>query len=195
MNKPICSVDVCDRPHYARGWCNAHYLQWLKKGHVTDGPIRSRSARPEGDGVFTEEKCVEAPGHGSYHRRGSIRVAGDKVYPVSQHRMAYELYYGPILDGLVVRHTCDNPPCVNPLHLKVGTYADNTRDAMERGRMRNQNTGKTECVAGHPLEGDNLVPSALADGRRACRECSRQRARESNRRKRVAAQAGTGMDR
>lgn len=38
------------------------------------------------------------------------------------------------IDGLVVRHTCDNPPCVEPSHLILGTQADNVADAVERGR-------------------------------------------------------------
>ena len=51
------------------------------------------------------------------------------------HRVAWESANGPIPDGLIVRHTCDNPPCCNPAHLLVGTQADNIRDAVERGRL------------------------------------------------------------
>jgi ribosomal protein S25 len=53
------------------------------------------------------------------------------------HRKAWEYYYQQeIPNGLLLRHMCDNPPCVNPKHLIVGTQADNTRDMIERGRMR-----------------------------------------------------------
>ncbi len=49
-------------------------------------------------------------------------------------RVAWELTSGPIPDGSVVRHTCDNPPCCNPTHLVLGSYSDNLRDAYTRGR-------------------------------------------------------------
>lgn len=50
------------------------------------------------------------------------------------HRVAWEIYNGPIPQGLLVRHKCDNPPCANPEHLELGTDADNSRDAVERSR-------------------------------------------------------------
>lgn len=50
------------------------------------------------------------------------------------HRLAFALIKGPILDGAVIRHRCDNPPCCNPRHLVSGTHTDNHRDMMERGR-------------------------------------------------------------
>ena len=54
---------------------------------------------------------------------------------VGAHRVAWSLTNGPIPDGLVVMHSCDNPPCCNPAHLSVGTNGDNIRDAAAKGRL------------------------------------------------------------
>lgn len=73
--------------------------------------------------------------------RGVITTSGyGQVYdPSSQsmvatHRVAHERWIGPIGEGLLVRHRCDNRPCMNPAHLLVGTPRDNAADAMSRGR-------------------------------------------------------------
>lgn len=50
------------------------------------------------------------------------------------HRASFRLFIGEIPNDLVLRHSCHNPPCCNPDHLKVGTVKDNARDCVEAGR-------------------------------------------------------------
>jgi len=50
------------------------------------------------------------------------------------HRVAYNLYKGPIPNGLAILHECDNPACVNPAHLRAGTLAENMQDCVKRKR-------------------------------------------------------------
>lgn len=73
--------------------------------------------------------CIEAPG--AKTAKGYGRVGNRRA-----HRVAYEEAFGPVPEGLCVRHRCDNPGCVNPEHLEVGTVADNNRDTRIRGRHR-----------------------------------------------------------
>lgn len=53
---------------------------------------------------------------------------------VGAHRVSYMIAYGPVPEGELIRHKCDNRPCVRPDHLQTGSYMDNTRDMIERDR-------------------------------------------------------------
>lgn len=63
---------------------------------------------------------------------GRIWVRG-RTLPA--HRVAYEHFVGPIPEGMLVLHKCDVPLCVNPDHLFLGTYRDNTMDMIRKGRF------------------------------------------------------------
>ena len=67
---------------------------------------------------------------------GKIRDrTGGKFRDLFAHRVSWEVLYGPIPDGLCVLHRCDNPCCVNPKHLFLGTSADNVHDMISKGRF------------------------------------------------------------
>jgi len=90
------------------------------------------------------EGCWELPSAaaGEY---GQATVDGEKDWA---HRLAYATTHGPVPRGKCVMHTCDNPPCVNPAHLTVGTIADNNADCKAKGRTvlgeKNWNAKLTE---------------------------------------------------
>lgn len=65
----------------------------------------------------------------------NLRIGNDKRKRSFQtHRMFYEKFKGKIEKGLLVCHHCDNPICVNPEHLFLGTHQDNCNDKMKKGR-------------------------------------------------------------
>lgn len=84
-----------------------------------------------------EDECwpwkayVDPQGYGHFFVR---KVAGKNACMRATRVMIW-LEEGPFPAELVVRHSCDNPPCVNPAHLKLGTHADNVRDKVERQRQ------------------------------------------------------------
>lgn len=71
---------------------------------------------------------------------GRMKPQGSRYYRGAT-KISYELHKGPITSGLLVCHSCDNPPCVNPQHLWVGTNLENQADAKAKGRLRTPRSG------------------------------------------------------
>lgn len=76
--------------------------------------------------IWTAAKLKK--GYGQFKAKSYTRVTA--------HRLSYEMAYGPIPDGMFVCHKCDNPSCVNPDHLFIGTALDNCQDMMAKGRAK-----------------------------------------------------------
>lgn len=99
-------------------------------------------------------------GYGQFWKDGSMHKA---------YRVAWELTHGPIPPGAHVMHVCDNPPCVNPEHLVLGTHGANMADKKRKGRSG----PRTHCPAGHEYTEANSY--VRKDGGRNCRACARRR--------------------
>ena len=106
--------------------------------------------------------CWQWQGHVNHDGYGYLYIHQKFIFA---HRVSWLLHYGDIPNGQEVCHHCDNPPCVNPEHLFLGTQAENVADMVAKGRQYNANN--PYCSQGHLF--DKIAP----DGRRYCKTCKR----------------------
>ena len=83
--------------------------------------------------VDRSDGCWEWKGRKS-KKYGQLWMPGKRY--ISAHRFSYAFFCGPIPDAMCVLHRCDNPGCVRPDHLFLGTVVDNMRDMFAKGRER-----------------------------------------------------------
>lgn len=115
---------------------------------------------------------ASADGYGRFTHKGRKLLA---------HRVSWEVHSGSIPRGMLVLHRCDNPPCVNPSHLFLGTHKDNAQDRERKGRRRPyfKRSERTECKNGHVYEPGSFRVVVSKTGpfagfaTRECRACRR----------------------
>lgn len=109
-------------------------------------------------------KCIDHGQKGNRWGYGMTRrrIAGAR-YNLALHRIAYAAHHGLDVTAMpfIIRHTCDNPRCVNPEHLLAGTVADNSRDMVERGRSL---TGERNIKAKLTVHKVNAIRTAYGEG-------------------------------
>lgn len=149
MSETSCSIHGCETVAVSRGWCQAHYRRWKKHGspHVGGRVAHRRRTDVERfhDLYVTDDVSgcmiwVGSRNHAGYGNFRSSRL------PARAHRWSYIEFVGAVPPGLHVLHRCDNPSCVNPAHLFLGTHADNMADMAAKGRAR-LSRGKPRPVA------------------------------------------------
>lgn len=101
-------------------------------------PERFWSKVQKTDGCWLWQGATTGAGYGGFNIKGDL---------IGAHRVAYELTFGPIPDGLLVCHTCDVRHCVNPAHLFLGTHTDNMQDCKTKGRTM---VGDRNVSRAHP---------------------------------------------
>lgn len=171
-----CSIEGCMKPLKAHGWCEMHYARWRTHGdvHATNrhqhGTLAERFERY----VLRGPGCWLWTGALDGHGYGSIYVDRDRGRDKA-HRVAYELFIGPIPNGLVIDHVrdrgCAHRNCVNPAHLEPVTNEENILrgDSPYAKKAR-----QTHCKHGHEFTPEN---TRIRNGTRGCRECDREHSR------------------
>ena len=134
----VCTVQGCSRRHLAKGYCRLHYQRFAETGSVDSlsGDLRGATAESRFNALLSAS---------GYDKNGCLVWVGSKTtlgygrfqsngIAYRAYRFAYEQANGPVPSGMEVCHSCDNPSCVNPEHLFVGTTRDNAEDREAKGR-------------------------------------------------------------
>lgn len=129
MRDKRCEVIGCEYKVLAKGFCSTHYKRFMKYGN----PNYVKDSRKKLDFEITNKGCFEIKSHiRNKNGYGILRKNGINT----AHRFIYTEMFGEIPKGLVVRHKCDNPSCINPEHLELGTIQQNNDDRDKRGRFK-----------------------------------------------------------
>jgi len=133
------------------------------------------AAKTVDSGCWEWQRSKTLQGYGKFKR-----VKGQQL----AHRAAWILVHErPLSKDICVCHTCDNPSCVNPNHLFLGTKLDNNRDRAAKGRSVTPNMNLTHCKRGHEFNESNTT--IRKSGTRLCRICNNMKSKEGYHRRKT----------
>lgn len=170
MVNRTCTVQDCQRPYKARGWCHTHYEAERRNGRIA---VAERLPT-------WERFCANVDFFGDcwqYDPR-KISPVGYGIFSVNRqqigaHRYIWETLVGKIPENMQIDHMCRNRGCVNPDHMEVVTLAENVL----RGEgVTAKNARKTHCVRNHEFTEENTRYRIGPNGKtwRKCRACARE---------------------
>lgn len=134
----ICSVDGCGDFAYGHGWCSNHYQRWKRHSSPTAGRVTPGhpAAYIEKALAIPTNECLVWP---FARNRGGYGVLSNPSGSEIVSRIVCEMVNGPApepSDEYDAAHSCDNPPCFNPRHLRWATREENMQEAAAKGRTR-----------------------------------------------------------
>mgnify|MGYP001217049446 CR=1 FL=1 len=173
----VCSFDGCGKPAEARGLCGTHYMR-LRRACLIPIGTRARGSVEERFWRYVEKAdgCWKWTGGGRNDKGyGHISSGGRDGKNILVHRLSYEIHNGSIPDGMVVMHSCDNPSCVNPAHLRAGTTSENIKEAYLKGRKVCQPPHKQGESHGAAKITDQIVREIRSEKDKTIRQIARER--------------------
>lgn len=180
--KPVCRIEDCDNLVKSKELCGKHYENLRKYGNEI--PKRDLSIEEKIEDIGWKETptgCWEWNGAKNSSGYGVVTLRRAKIYNQRVHRLVYQIHNGDLHSDLVVRHKCDNPPCVNPEHLEIGTHSDNMNDMSVRNRSGHSYENRNNrCPNGHIMTDPisfKVITKKNGYSYRTCVECAKARSR------------------